>query len=138
MTGKSTWLKQILAHSRSSTLKFPFTCQEYKEHWSIDDACEWGSVPLVASDPAFKPGTLPTYVDTYIKEEIMAEAVVRNLDPFIVGWSGSCNKAGRAHQGNGPSQVFHVYFLVQSKPKTLSASDSLVTIEAKSGKNFKK
>ena len=73
----------LLAGRALQMFMFPFTYQEYKNHWSIDDACEWGSLPLVVSDPAFKQRTLATYVDTYIKEEIMAEALVRNLDPFI-------------------------------------------------------
>jgi uncharacterized protein len=37
----------------------------------------------VVSDPTHKQQTLSTYVETYVKEEIMAEALVRNLDPFI-------------------------------------------------------
>jgi len=225
----------LLAGRALQMFMFPFTYQEYKDHWCIDDACEWGSLPLVVSDPAFKQRTLSTYVDTYIKEEIMAEALVRNLDPFIKvlqvaglyngqilnienlaresgnkrttveryfmileetllasrvpaikldlrtketvhpkffmfdsglaraaaglvmhevdrAWKGFAFEGLIYHELRAYNalsfksrSIFHyavsgsfdVDFLVQSKPKTLSASQQLIAIEVKSGKNFK-
>lgn len=62
---------------------FPFTWPEYRGVWRIDQACEWGTLPLVVSDPAHRAATLGTYVETYLKEEIAAEALVRRLDPFV-------------------------------------------------------
>ncbi|MFM9196040.1 MAG: ATP-binding protein [Planctomycetia bacterium] len=61
----------------------PFAWPEYRGTWRIDEACEWGTLPLVVSDPANREATLAAYVDTYLKEEITAEALVRNLDPFV-------------------------------------------------------
>jgi len=61
----------------------PFAWPEYRGTWRIDQACEWGTLPLVVSDPAHRAATLAAYVDTYLKEEIAAEALVRNLDPFV-------------------------------------------------------
>jgi predicted AAA+ superfamily ATPase len=61
----------------------PFAWPEYRGTWRIDQACEWGTLPLVVSDPAHRAATLAAYVDTYLKEEITAEALVRNLDPFV-------------------------------------------------------
>jgi predicted AAA+ superfamily ATPase len=61
----------------------PFAWPEYRGTWQIDQACEWGTLPLVVSDPAHRAATLAAYVDTYLKEEITAEALVRNLDPFV-------------------------------------------------------
>ncbi len=72
----------LLAGRALQIFMFPFVYQEYKDHWSIDEAVEWGSLPLVVSDPQHKQQTLSSYVETYIKEEILAEALVRNLDPF--------------------------------------------------------
>jgi predicted AAA+ superfamily ATPase len=61
----------------------PFAWPEYRGTWRIDEAIEWGTLPLVVSDRAHRPATLTAYVDTYLKEEITAEALVRNLDPFV-------------------------------------------------------
>lgn len=61
----------------------PFAWPEYRDAWRIDQACEWGTLPLVVSDPAHRAATLSAYVETYLKEEIAAEALVRNLDPFV-------------------------------------------------------
>jgi predicted AAA+ superfamily ATPase len=61
----------------------PFAWPEYGRTWRIDQAVEWGTLPLVVSDPGHRAGTLAAYVDTYLKEEITAEALVRNLDPFV-------------------------------------------------------
>lgn len=62
---------------------FPFAWPEYRRTWRVDEACEWGTLPLVVSDPSHRAETLATYVETYLKEEITAEALVRNLDPFV-------------------------------------------------------
>ena len=73
----------LLAGRALQMQMFPFVWPEYRGAWSIDRACEWGTLPLVVSDPAHREATLATYVDTYLKEEITAEALVRNLDPFV-------------------------------------------------------
>ena len=62
---------------------YPFVWPEYRGVWRIDQAVEWGTLPLVVSDPAHRAATLATYVETYLKEEITAEALVRSLDPFV-------------------------------------------------------
>ena len=61
----------------------PFVWPEYLNAWSIDQACEWGTLPLVVSDPDHRAATLAAYVETYLKEEITAEALVRTLAPFV-------------------------------------------------------
>ncbi len=73
----------LLAGRALQLFMFPFVFPEYCEHWSVQNACEWGTLPLVVSDPEHKKQILATYVDTYIKEEITAEALVRKLDPFV-------------------------------------------------------
>lgn len=62
---------------------FPFLWPEYRAAWRLEQACEWGTLPLVVSDPEHRAQTLATYVETYLKEEITAEALVRRLDPFV-------------------------------------------------------
>ncbi len=73
----------LLAGRALQMQMFPFAWPEYRSVWRIDQACEWGTLPLVVSDPAHQAATLATYVETYLKEEITAEALVRNLDPFV-------------------------------------------------------
>lgn len=73
----------LLAGRALQLQMLPFVWPEYRKAWSIDQACEWGTLPLVVSDPGHRAATLATYVDTYLKEEITAEALVRSLDPFV-------------------------------------------------------
>ncbi len=73
----------LLAGRALQMQMFPFAWPEYRSIWRIDQACEWGTLPLVVSDPHHRAATLATYVATYLKEEITAEALVRNLDPFV-------------------------------------------------------
>lgn len=44
---------------------------------------DWGTLPLVQTDRQNAAGLLAAYVDTYLKEEIRAEGLVRNLPPFV-------------------------------------------------------
>ena len=63
---------------------FPFTYTELKDKFDLNMVLKWGSLPKLEelkSDEE-KKAFLSSYVLTYIKEEIWAEHVVRNLDPF--------------------------------------------------------
>lgn len=73
----------LLAGRALQAFMFPFVASEYQSRWSLQDAIEWGSLPLVVADPAQRRETLAAYVETYLKEEITAEALVRQLDPFV-------------------------------------------------------
>ena len=73
----------LLAGRALQLYMLPFAWPEYRGTWRIDQACEWGTLPLVVSDPPHRADTLAAYVETYLKEEITAEALVRNLDPFL-------------------------------------------------------
>lgn len=73
----------LLAGRALQLQMFPFVWPEYRTAWGIDEACEWGTLPLVVSEPGHRAATLATYVETYLKEEITAEALVRSLDPFV-------------------------------------------------------
>lgn len=59
----------------------PFTAGELGDSFSIDKALKTGMIPIVdrSDDPS---KTLSAYVDIYLREEIMAEGLVRNLGSF--------------------------------------------------------
>ena len=59
----------------------PFTANELGTSFSLDKALQTGLIPVVdrSADPA---KTLSAYVDIYLREEIMAEGLVRNLGSF--------------------------------------------------------
>jgi uncharacterized protein len=59
----------------------PFTAEELGEDFSLDRALLTGLIPVVerSADPS---STLSAYVDIYLREEIQAEGLVRNLGSF--------------------------------------------------------
>jgi len=70
----------------------PFSCVELKEHFQLKTALERGLIPSIYfSDAPFED--LETYTGTYLKEEIAAEAVVRNVPAFsrFLTVAGLCN-----------------------------------------------
>jgi len=59
----------------------PFTASELGDLFSLDKALQTGLIPVV--DRSVDPSkTLSAYVDIYLREEIMAEGLVRNLGSF--------------------------------------------------------
>lgn len=63
---------------------YPLTYKELAEDFDLIQALSWGTLPG-AVNPASnreKESYLYTYVDTYLKEEIIFEQVVRKIDPF--------------------------------------------------------
>lgn len=62
---------------------FPFLPAELGADFDLERALSQGTLPLVvATDPAERTLRLKSYVQTYLKEEIQAEALVRNLGGF--------------------------------------------------------
>ncbi len=61
---------------------FPLIHKEYKEHYQIHEALEFGTLPRIAADKKYRIQTLASYLNTYLRQEILEEAIVRNLDPF--------------------------------------------------------
>src|SRR5262249_34453636 len=60
---------------------FPFVPEELGESFRLERALRHGTLPLVWDSP--EPAeTLKAYVQTYLREEIQAEAVLRNLPGF--------------------------------------------------------
>ena len=63
---------------------FPLTVDELKDSFSLDEALKFGTLPEIFSfeNENDKMLFLKAYAQTYLKEEIVMEQVVRNLPPF--------------------------------------------------------
>lgn len=62
---------------------FPFTHQEMGKYFSLSNVLQYGSLPhLLGLSKSDTIRTLNAYTDTYLKEEITDEALVRNLGAF--------------------------------------------------------
>jgi len=59
----------------------PFMASELKKDFNLDTALQIGMIPLIlkAKDPI---ATLSTYIALYLKEEVQAEGLVRNIGDF--------------------------------------------------------
>ena len=60
----------------------PLTPAELGADFDLDEALRWGTIPLVWTDDD-RRATLESYVQLYLREEIRAEALVRNLAGFV-------------------------------------------------------
>ena len=63
---------------------FPLTHVELGEEFNLSSALRWGTLPEIYSITSDEEKSLflDTYINTYLKEEVIAEQLVRNLDPF--------------------------------------------------------
>ena len=71
---------------RALTYKlFPFTHQEISDSFHLQKALAKGTLPKIWLEPTaiVADQLLKSYVETYIKEEIEAEAVLRSTGPFL-------------------------------------------------------
>ncbi|MBE7437430.1 MAG: ATP-binding protein [Spirochaetales bacterium] len=71
----------LLAGRAQVCQMFPFVPEELGGHFSLDDTLRYGSLPIVWASTD-REATLAAYALTYLKEEIQAEALVRNLPGF--------------------------------------------------------
>jgi predicted AAA+ superfamily ATPase len=71
----------LLAGRASSALLHPFVPAELGSDFDLEEVLRHGSLPLVWTS-ADKRATLTSYVQVYLREEIQAEALVRNLPSF--------------------------------------------------------
>ncbi|MEI8173546.1 MAG: DUF4143 domain-containing protein [Deltaproteobacteria bacterium] len=73
----------LLAGRAVQRLLFPFTLAELGEHFNLDDALRFGTLPpLLGLNDAEKQDTLKAYTETYLREEVQMEGYVRNLGGF--------------------------------------------------------
>ena len=63
---------------------FPLTYAELGAHFQLDVALRWGGLPSIwnTSDDDARIDFLRAYANTYLKEEIWGEQLVRQIDPF--------------------------------------------------------
>jgi predicted AAA+ superfamily ATPase len=73
-----------LLAGRATEMKFfPLTTIELLPDFTLDHAIQWGSLPAVwTQEPLIKKQILRSYASTYLREEIQAEGLVRNLPSF--------------------------------------------------------
>ncbi|HMB01645.1 MAG TPA: AAA family ATPase [Spirochaetota bacterium] len=74
----------LLAGRAFSFSLFPFTHRELGKNFDLMEALNWGTLPKVTAlnSETDKRRFLKTYTQTYLKEEILIEQLVRNLTPF--------------------------------------------------------
>lgn len=73
-----------LLAGRALTLHMePFSSAELGNHFDLDHAINWGTLPVVFRAPESEAEVLTAYVDTYLREEIREEGAVRKLSPFL-------------------------------------------------------
>ncbi len=75
--------ENLLAGRALQTFLFPFVYKEFVNYCSIEDILEWGALPLVVTESKYKKETLASYVETYLRQELIEEALIRKLEPFI-------------------------------------------------------
>ncbi|MBA3603889.1 MAG: ATP-binding protein, partial [Parachlamydiaceae bacterium] len=63
---------------------YPLSCFELKEQFDLENALRWGTLPKIFKfdESSEKEEFLRAYGDTYLKEEIWNEQVIRKLPPF--------------------------------------------------------
>ena len=63
---------------------YPLTVPELQDALVLDDALHWGTLPRIHSlaGKEEKNAYLRAYALTYLKEEVVAEQVIRRLEPF--------------------------------------------------------
>ena len=72
----------LLAGRASVISMFPFVPHELGEDFDLETVLQFGSIPVVWNS-ANRRETLQSYIDLYLREEVRAEALVRNLGGFM-------------------------------------------------------
>lgn len=63
---------------------FPLSCREIGDSFDVNDAMRWGTLPKIYNleEDEDKKEYLRAYANTYVREEILQEQIIRNLAPF--------------------------------------------------------
>jgi predicted AAA+ superfamily ATPase len=73
-----------LLAGRALTLNMEsFSAAEIGQEFNLDSALNWGLLPFVHNEPDDAADILMAYVNTYLKEELQAEGLIRNVPPFV-------------------------------------------------------
>jgi len=103
----------LLAGRAFSFSLHPFTSKELGDNFKLQEALQWGTLPKIISfdSDIDKSRFLRTYTQTYLREEILIEQLIRNLTPFrlflpiaaqmntqIINYSNIARDAGVDHK----------------------------------------
>ena len=84
---------------------FPLTFLELGKHFNLNQVLQFGSLPEIfsLSSRQDKMRYLNSYVQTYLKEEIISEQIIRNIEPFryFLEIAGQCNGSVLNHSRIG-------------------------------------
>ena len=73
----------LLAGRAWSYKLFPLTSLEIGKYFRLEDVLRYGSLPVIFTmEDKDRVRTLKAYTDTYLKEEILAESIIRNIPAF--------------------------------------------------------
>jgi len=73
-----------LLAGRALTLSMEsFSAAELGDFFDLKFALNWGMLPFVWNEPQYAADILAAYVNTYLKEELQAEGLIRNVPPFV-------------------------------------------------------
>jgi len=72
----------LLAGRALQRQMFPLIAPELPSEWSLEQRLAWGTLPGVVADPKHKKDTLSAYVETYLRQEVMEEGLLRKLEPY--------------------------------------------------------
>ncbi len=62
---------------------YPFNWDEIKDVYTLDEVLSYGTLPPVVTAPEnYRTDILVSYTETYIREEIQAEGIIRNVGSF--------------------------------------------------------
>ena len=63
---------------------YPLTFSEMMSHFVLEDTLKWGSLPKITTftSDVERRMFLEAYVDTYLREEVIAEQLTRSIAPF--------------------------------------------------------
>jgi predicted AAA+ superfamily ATPase len=73
-----------LLAGRALTLSMEsFSVAELGTGFDLEFSLNWGLLPFVIEEPDTAADILAAYVNTYLKEELQAEGLIRNVPPFV-------------------------------------------------------
>lgn len=73
-----------LLAGRALTLSMEsFSAAELGNAFDLEFALNWGLLPFIWNEPETAADILSAYVNTYLKEELQAEGLIRNVPPFV-------------------------------------------------------
>lgn len=73
----------LLAGRALNCRMYPLVFPEYKEaNIPLDTLIDWGTLPLLIDNLDFKEDTLETYLDNYLRQELIEEGIIRKIEPF--------------------------------------------------------